>query len=80
MIFLLLMFWKKKGIDYNSPEFWAIEAGAKMIGHTGKRYLSPDMKCLSYLCPLIDGASHYIYSTSAKFSLVTASHHFPPET
>lgn len=60
------MFWKKKGINYNSPEFLAIEAGTAMVGQTVKRYRSPNQKRLSYSCPPIDGVPHCICCTSSK--------------
>jgi len=38
------MFWKKKGIDYSSLEFRAIEVGTAMIEQTAKRYYPPTTK------------------------------------
>lgn len=46
-IFLLLMFWKKKGIDYGSPEFRAIDISTEMVAQTAKRYYSSSDKSLS---------------------------------
>jgi len=40
------MFWKKKGIDYSSPEFWAIEVGTAMVEQTVKRYNSNNNRIL----------------------------------
>ena len=38
------MFWKKRGIDYSSPEFRAIEVGTAMVEQTAKRYYSSNDK------------------------------------
>jgi len=40
-IFLLLMFWKKGGIDYDSPEYRAIEAGKEIIRKISGRWRVP---------------------------------------
>jgi hypothetical protein len=36
-IFLLLIFWKKEAIDYDSPEFHAIEVATEMVQLTSRR-------------------------------------------
>ena len=63
------MFWKKKGFDYNSPEFRAIDAGALMIGETMKKYASPHSKILGYSFALSDEVLHYTYSTFTHFRI-----------
>jgi hypothetical protein len=72
------MFWKKKGIDYNSPEFRAIDAGMRMIGQTADRYHSPNEKSLGHSCPSTGELLHGIYSTSTKLLLVdhVSPYHF----
>lgn len=63
------MFWKKKGFDYNSPEFRAIDAGALMIGETMKKCASPHNKVLGYSHALSDEVLHYTYSTFTHFRI-----------
>ena len=36
-IFLLLVFWKKGSIDYDSPEYRAVELATEMVQLTSKR-------------------------------------------
>lgn len=43
-IFLLLMFWKKGGFDYSSPEFRAIEVSMAVVEQTVKRYYPSNNK------------------------------------
>lgn len=73
------MFWKKKGIDYNSSEFWAIETAMEMVGQTAKRYRSPCKKSTSHLSPPVGGAPHYTCCTCTKSFVIASSHCFTSE-